>query len=117
MSNEDIPWKESSFHAASQSPAKQDNDNNSGDDDENNEDVFDMFADPDPYQMFEFDFCVDANLHSMIHIQLQGQKQENGQTLHSTGLTLWNASELVCGYLVAHQDFVKDKRVLEVRRN
>jgi hypothetical protein len=119
--NHDIAWKESRFHAA---PSQMPNIVQSKQDDEN-DDLFAMFADPDPYQMFEFDFAIrrrreekgKVGLTTMlqIHIQLHGQKQENGQTLHSTGLTLWRASELLCDYLVNHPELVKDNRVLEVR--
>lgn len=77
------------------------------------------FADPDPYETFEFEFGNkndDDQNKDHHHITLHGHKQENGQTLHSTGLTLWRASELLCEYLVEHQELVANKRVVEVRR-
>mmetsp|Transcript_14999 Transcript_14999/g.41536 ORF Transcript_14999/g.41536 Transcript_14999/m.41536 type:complete len:324 (-) Transcript_14999:57-1028(-) len=97
-----------------------------------NDDMFAMFADPDPYQTFEFDFPRNAGTGSaagksdaekdssngndgMIHIALHGQKQENGQTLHSTGLTLWRAAELLCDYMVQEQaTFIHNKSCLEL---
>jgi hypothetical protein len=96
----DIPWKESRFHNANAEEQEKD--------DENDE-MFEMFADPDPHEVFEFEFS------SSLQIQLDGQKQENGQLLHSTGLTLWRASELLCKYLLDHTELVREKRVLEVR--
>jgi predicted nicotinamide N-methyase len=97
---DDIPWKESRFH-----------NNNAGEqeEDDENDDMFAMFADPDPYQVFDFQFG------TTINIQLHGQKQENGQLLHSTGLTLWRASEILCHYLLDHTEWIRDRRVLEVR--
>jgi predicted nicotinamide N-methyase len=35
-----------------------------------------------------------------VRITLSGHKAELGQTLHSTGLTLWRASELLCNYMI-----------------
>jgi hypothetical protein len=80
----DIPWNESHFHSACSS--------DHGEDDEN-DDMFDLFADPEPYEVFEFEFA------PSIRIRLNGQKQENGQLLKSTGLTLWRASDALCHYL------------------
>jgi hypothetical protein len=96
----DIPWKESHFHNANTAEQEKYDEN---------DDMVAMFADPDPHEVFEFEFS------SSLKIQLDGQKQENGQLLHSTGLTLWGASELLCKYLLDHTELVRAKRVLEVR--
>lgn len=70
--------------------------------------MYTMFADPDPHEVFEFEFS------SSIKIHLDGQKQENEQLLNSTGLTLWRASELLCKYLMEHPKCVRHRNVLEV---
>ena len=75
---------------------------------DNEPDVGDLFADPDPFDRFDFQFG------ETIQIHLQGHKMENGQTLHSTGLTLWRASPLLCEYMTLHQDFIRGRTVLEV---
>eukprot|EP00978_Attheya_sp_CCMP212_P007268 scaffold16926_cov59-Attheya_sp.AAC.2 len=68
-----------------------------------------LFADPDPTDVFFFEFG------SNIKIPLRGIKAENGQTLHSTGLTLWRASHLLCNYLVSHtKEIVENKTILEL---
>jgi predicted nicotinamide N-methyase len=97
--NSDVesPWIESDFHK--------------GDDENKYEARFgitDLFADPDPYETFEFHF------EPNIDIILVGYKAENGQTLNSTGLTLWRASNLLCDYLMANPESVRGKLVLEL---
>ena len=75
---------------------------------------YSMFADPDPYQTFHFHFKTEET--RSISIELKGQKQEIGQLLHSTGLTLWNASESLCHYMIQrHRHIIQGKRILEVR--
>lgn len=81
-----------------------DNSNN-GEHDE--PDMGDLFADPDPFDTFDFSF-------GEIQIHIQGHKMENGQTLHSTGLTLWRASSLLCDYMISHQGCIRTRTVLEV---
>jgi hypothetical protein len=98
----DVPWKESRFHNSNAQEQE---------DDEENDDMFAMFADPDPTDVFKFEFS------PSLKIELAGQKQENGQLLHSTGLTLWRASELLCQYLLDHKEVVRGKRVLEVSKS
>ena len=115
----DIPWKESNFHNQRIDHNNIKDDNN-GDSDHNevdtpnNEDDNDtifggLFADPEPYEIFLFEFSSSTN------IKLRGQKQENGQLLDSTGLTLWKASILLSEFLIDHSvEIVKDKTILEV---
>jgi predicted nicotinamide N-methyase len=74
--------------------------------------VGDLFADPDPLESFRFDWDTLEGKH--IAIELTGHKAELGQTLNSTGLTLWRASELLCEYLVKHPEWVATKDVLEL---
>ena len=90
----ETPWIEADFQKVEE--------------DEGSPDISDLFADPDPYETFEFHFDPD------IGITLTGFKEENGQTLNSTGLTIWRASHLLCDYLVANPEFVKGKKVLEL---
>uniref|UniRef100_A0A7S4RLA2 Uncharacterized protein n=1 Tax=Ditylum brightwellii TaxID=49249 RepID=A0A7S4RLA2_9STRA len=49
-----------------------------------------------------------------ITITLRGIKAENGQLLHSTGLTLWNASHLLCRFLSLNPFLIRGKSVIEV---
>jgi hypothetical protein len=52
-----------------------------------------------------------------IKIELKGYKAELGQTLHSTGLTLWRASELLCNFILRKREqFVLNKKILEVSK-
>ena len=72
-----------------------------------------LFQDPDPYDTFQFEWTCDGN---PIQLQLRGLKQELGQTLNSTGLTLWRASNILCDFLLHHKkDVVERKSILEVR--
>jgi hypothetical protein len=113
-------------------------------DDDDPPDVTDLFADPDPMDTFQFTWTIDDDDDDMndndihiesnsttrvaqkkstrqrhrrtIDIRLEGYKAELGQTLHSTGLTLWRASQLLSDHLVVHaQTFICGKRVIEVR--
>ena len=72
----------------------------------------DLFADPDPLETFHFNFTNQQN--DSIPITLVGYKAENGQTLNSTGLTLWRASHVLCDYLMNGQKFIQHKTVLEL---
>ena len=79
-------------------------------DDDDNDDlaISDLFADPDPRETFQLQF----GPHT---ITLEGVKAENGQTLNSTGLTLWRASPLLCDYMWHHADTeIQGKRILEL---
>mmetsp|Transcript_12079 Transcript_12079/g.17417 ORF Transcript_12079/g.17417 Transcript_12079/m.17417 type:complete len:302 (+) Transcript_12079:42-947(+) len=83
---------------------------------ESQEGLGDLFADPDPFETFHFNFSINNNKQDSIPITLQGYKAENGQTLNSTGLTLWRASRVLCDYLVdiAGQKLMQQKTVLEL---
>ena len=94
----------------------------------NDVDIGGLFDDPDPYDEFVFDFSTrqDDNDNkdddkkkdggaSLYRIVLHGIKQENGQTLSSTGMTLWRAAPLLCRFLLLHRrSVVQGKRVLEL---
>jgi predicted nicotinamide N-methyase len=105
-----------------------------------------LFADPDPIQEFHLEWQVElplsnsvtslsaehqdattnpnTNIIRTIAIDVRGHKPENGQTLSSTGLTLWRGSELLCNYLLQHapelfhynsnSSFSSSTRVLEL---
>lgn len=107
---------------------------------------FDLFADPDPIEVFSFqwripevssvtpepvshnfllsskhgtrsgvDFDDDSCGDSLITIELTGYKAELGQTLHSTGLTLWRASGFLCDFMIdEYKSYIVNKKVLEV---
>jgi hypothetical protein len=76
----------------------------------------DLFADPDPMDTFDFTWQrTDGDDNDAIAIRLEGYKAELGQTLSSTGLTLWRASELLANFLVQHEArYLQGRRVLEV---
>jgi hypothetical protein len=101
-------------------------------DDDDNDDASgwtDLFSDPDPMDEFHFRFELPVGRASdgddisaaqdesnrSIDIHLVGYKAELGQTLHSTGLTLWRASSLLCDFLLQHPGHVRGKSVVEVR--
>jgi len=86
----DIQWKESRCKSGGSDVDFQ------GDSGEDADMLFSMFSDPDPKDIFRFEFPHD------ILITLSGEKEENGQLLRSTGLTLWKASKLLCDYLTVH---------------
>jgi predicted nicotinamide N-methyase len=88
---------------------------NADDDDEDDDspDVGDLFADPDPLDTFHFEWTLPATA-STVKITLSGHKAELGQTLHSTGLTLWRASELLCDYMIRNSCHIAKKNVLEL---
>jgi predicted nicotinamide N-methyase len=101
----------------------------SDDDDNDASGWTDLFSDPDPMDEFHFRFelpvghASDGNdisaaqdeSNRSIDIHLVGYKAELGQTLHSTGLTLWRASSLLCDFLLQHPGYIRGKSVVEVR--
>lgn len=104
-------WIESEWHA------KNSKDDRFADVDENDGFMSDMFADPDPYDTFNLTFPSnndDKSNTPCVNITLRGIKAENGQTLDSTGLTLWRASYQLCDYMVKHVHFLQNKRILEL---
>jgi hypothetical protein len=101
-------------------------------DDGNAGGLTEMFADPDPLDTFRFQFDLNCRqdgddgdngrelsgacgrAKQRIEISLVGYKAELGQTLHSTGLTLWRASSLLCDFLVQNPSYIRQKAVVEV---
>jgi predicted nicotinamide N-methyase len=103
----------------------------SNDDDDDSPDMGDLFADPDPLDTFHFEYTLPQNQNetainetetvsetkNIVSITLTGHKAELGQTLHSTGLTLWRASELLCDYMIRQSqssNTFQQKHVLEL---
>ena len=91
----------------------------------------DLFADPDPYDIFLRTYRVRCgNIGEKtpatatgggqeeefddLTVSLRGVKAENGQTIRSTGLTLWRASDLLCRYLCSHPSAVRGQSVAEL---
>jgi 2-polyprenyl-3-methyl-5-hydroxy-6-metoxy-1,4-benzoquinol methylase len=78
-------------------------------DDEEDDAMSDLFSDPDPLDTFSFRFELPPHENStsdtpeLVDITLSGHKAELGQTLHSTGLTLWQAAAPLCEVLVRAQ--------------
>lgn len=108
-------------------------------DDESDDQEFliDPFADPDPFEVFSFDFHLSpaatasndgdgskkmqdtlskTNGKKTISIQIRGYKTDAEEIWQSTGLTLWRASDYLCEYQVEKykQLFSSNKRVLEL---
>ena len=52
--------------------------------------------------------------HGDISLELLGLKRELGQTLDSTGLTIWRAADHLCEYLFSNPDLLKDKYICEL---
>ena len=100
-------------------------------DDADDDMLTNLFSDPDPHDLFCLEFTTKqragetdsehttgSHAGAKIRIELEGYKAELGQTLHSTGLTLWRASHKLCEFLLLDDDareYIHQKRVLEVR--
>lgn len=108
---------------------------NDDDGDESSDDgqsfLIDPFADPDPFQMFDFDSDLQSNSNKnereevhqaddkdgkahKISLQIKGYKTDAEQVWQSTGLTLWRASHYLCEYQVEHPELFRNTRVLEL---
>jgi predicted nicotinamide N-methyase len=86
---------------------------NNGDDNDD-PDIGDLFSDPEPYQTFVYDLTLPANNVITRRIVLEGLKEENGQTIPSTGLTMWRAAPILTDFLVENPSWIRNKRVLEL---
>ena len=104
--------------------------------DEEKEPNFDIFGDPDPYQIFPFLFKVpmkrrrkmitnsdtttcenndeDDSLFREISFSLKGLKHEHERIFESTGLTLWRASKLLCEFMCSNSHYIENKSVVEL---
>jgi len=49
-----------------------------------------------------------------VTLELMGLKRELGQTLDSTGLTIWRAADHLCEYVAANREIFRNKEVLEL---
>nr|CCA16209.1 conserved hypothetical protein [Albugo laibachii Nc14] len=49
-----------------------------------------------------------------ISIHLKGLRRDIGQTLQSTGLTLWPAGDILCDFLYANQALIRNQSVVEL---
>ena len=49
-----------------------------------------------------------------VTLELMGLKRELGQTLDSTGLTIWRAADHLCEYVAANREMFRNKKVLEL---
>ena len=79
----------------------------------------DPFKDPDPFQMFDFQFKIPNNIDKnvperSIDVKIRGFKTDADEIWESTGLTLWRASDYLCEYQVENVDIFDGKRVLEL---
>lgn len=114
---------------------KKKNEDDGSESDDDQEFLIDPFADPNPFEVFSFDFHLPANVSNdgdgskkmqdtvsetnskkTISIQIRGYKTDAEEIWQSTGLTLWRASDYLCEYQVEQykQLFSSNKRVLEL---
>ncbi len=115
---------------------KKKTDDDGSESDGSQEYLIDPFADPDPFEVFSFDFHLppatasndgdgskrmqdtvsETNSKKTISIQIRGYKTDAEEIWQSTGLTLWRASDYLCEYQVEQykQLFSSNKRVLEL---
>jgi len=65
-----------------------------------------------------FDICYESSSicreRRRIEFRLKGVKKELGQTLDSTGLTIWRAAEHLCQYIIDHPERFEGKSVCEL---
>jgi predicted nicotinamide N-methyase len=54
------------------------------------------------------------DLSRQVNFEVKGLKKELGQTLSSTGLTIWRASEHLCQFIIDHPDRFSGKSVVEL---
>lgn len=74
----------------------------------------DLFQDLDPEDKFDYEFVLPKDGRK-VKLHLEGVKQELGQTLKSTGLTIWPAAPILCTYLTEHgEELLQGKNVLEL---
>ena len=69
-----------------------------------------LFTEPDIFRSETFNFP----LPSGVVVTLSGLKRETGQTLASTGLTVWRASDHLNAYIHSHLDKFRGKEVVEL---
>jgi len=99
-----------------------DGDESSGEEDY----VIDPFKDPDPFELFSFQFERQDNTSSSsisgsndegdktTSIKIRGYKKDADEVWQSTGLTLWKASDYLCQYQMDNLHLFQSKRILEL---
>jgi len=87
-------------------------DDDDSDDDENY--MVDPFADPDPFEIFPFQFKHPDNKDKSINVQIRGYKKDADEVWQSTGLTLWRASDYLCQYQMENMHLFQNKRTIEL---
>ena len=103
---QETKWTDASIRWPDDDPIK--------DEDILEEDTFiDPFKDPDPFQIFSFQF--EINSQKNIHLSIRGHKTDSDGVWESTGLTLWRAADYLCDYQVNNIEMFEGKRILEVR--
>jgi 2-polyprenyl-3-methyl-5-hydroxy-6-metoxy-1,4-benzoquinol methylase len=73
---------------------------------------FDLFADKNPRDYFDFPIKVDGATTKTLH--LTGFKLDSDETAQSTGVTLWQAAPRLANYLQETPELVAGLRVMEV---
>ena len=72
------------------------------------------FEDPDKNDTFEIDYKSSTDPSKSVSFTVKGVKRELGQTLDSTGLTIWRASEHLCQFIMDNSSLFEGKRVCEL---
>lgn len=115
----ETPWIESEWLQQNSRQQQNNNISRDGQGEDDGEDgepqiCADWFADPDPMDTFSKHWKISEE-ESPIEVTLTGYKAELGQTLDSTGLTLWRASSVLCDFMVQQREIVGSARnILEV---
>jgi predicted nicotinamide N-methyase len=76
--------------------------------------MVDPFADPDPFEIFPFQFEHPDNKGKSINVQIRGYKKDADEVWQSTGLTLWRASDYLCQYQMENMHLFQNKRTIEL---
>eukprot|EP00607_Mallomonas_marina_P004459 CAMPEP_0182437132 /NCGR_PEP_ID=MMETSP1167-20130531/84833_1 /TAXON_ID=2988 /ORGANISM="Mallomonas Sp, Strain CCMP3275" /LENGTH=248 /DNA_ID=CAMNT_0024629931 /DNA_START=130 /DNA_END=873 /DNA_ORIENTATION=- len=75
--------------------------------------VRDHFNIQDKEEIFNMEYTSEDGCR-VVKYSCRGLKKELGQTLSSTGLTVWRACEHMCEYIFAHPEYIQNKSVCEL---
>lgn len=64
--------------------------------------------------VFDISYKAKNGSETKVDFKVKGLKQELGQTLSSTGLTIWRAAEHLCQFIIDNPDRFNDKTVCEL---
>eukprot|EP00571_Detonula_confervacea_P000451 CAMPEP_0172315650 /NCGR_PEP_ID=MMETSP1058-20130122/25873_1 /TAXON_ID=83371 /ORGANISM="Detonula confervacea, Strain CCMP 353" /LENGTH=292 /DNA_ID=CAMNT_0013029775 /DNA_START=100 /DNA_END=975 /DNA_ORIENTATION=+ len=118
---EEVQWTDDSIRWEGGLHVKKAADESDKESDDDEDYVVDPFKDPDPFELFSFQFerpgdksSCDGEKDKLIDIQIRGYKTDADEVWQSTGLTLWRASDYLCQYQMENLNLFQNKRVLEL---